>query len=257
MTMQKNIYQLLFVFLLLSHCSLAQKTDSVKSISYVSGAVSVTNNGISIVPSFSLGKPAVAFNLAVGKNRFSFEPDLRFSLAGKPWSFLFWGRYKLVARERLRVNTGAHLGLNFKTSVIPINGDTSEVTVERRYLAAELSPKYLLTKNISVGIYYLFSHGLDAGTIQYTNFITLNANFSNIRITNQFALYLTPAFYYLKLDQQDGFYFTASMTLARKNFPISLSSIINKTIQSDITGNKNFTWNVSLAYSFYKKFTRI
>ena len=255
--MQKNTALLVFVLLLLAHFSFSQKADSTKSITHFSGSVSVTNNGISIVPSFSLGKPAAIFNLSMGKNRFSFEPDLRFSLSGKPWSFLFWGRYKLVTNDKFQMNAGAHLGLNFKTSVLPINGDSSEVTVVRRYLAGELFPRYLLTKNISVGIYYLYSHGIDEGTIKNTNFLTLNTNFSNIKLSNQFFMRVNPQFYYLKLDAEDGFYFTSSFTLAKKNFPLYVSAIINKAIDTDITGSKNFVWNASLVYSFNKKYVKL
>jgi hypothetical protein len=255
--MQKNTVLLVVIFLLLAHFSFSQKVDSTKSISYFSGAVGVTNNGISIVPSFSLDKPAVQFNLSMGKNRFSFEPDIRFSLAGKPWSMLFWGRYKLVTNDKFKLNTGAHLGLNFRTSALPINGDSSEATVTRRYLAGELAPNYFLTKNISTGIYYLYSHGLDAGTIGNTHFITFNTNFSNIKLTDQFFIRFNPQFYYLKLDAQDGFYFTSTLTVAKKNFPLSVSSTINKIINTNITGSKNFVWNVSLVYSFSKKYIKI
>ena len=255
--MQKNTILLVFIFLLLSHFSFSQKTDSTKSIGYFSGAVSVTNNGISIVPSFSLGKPAVIFNLSLRKSRFSFEPDIRFSLAGKPWSMLFWGRYKLVTTEKFQMNIGTHLGLNFQTSVLPINGDSGEVTVTRRYLAGELFPRYSLTKNISVGIYYLYSHGLDVGTIGNTHFITFNTNFSNIKLSDQFFISLNPQLYYLKLDAQDGFYFTSTLTVAKKNFPFSVSSTINKEINSTITGSRNFLWNVSLVYAFNKKYVKI
>jgi hypothetical protein len=255
--MQKNTVLLVFVLLMLAHLSFSQKTDSTKSIRYFSGAVGVTNNGISIVPSFSLDKPAVQFNLSLGKNRFSFEPDIRFSLAGKPWSMLFWGRYKLVTNDKFKMNTGVHLGLNFRTSVLPISGDSSETTVTRRYLAGDLAPNYFLTKNISVGIYYLYSHGLDAGTIGNTHFITFNTNFSNIKITDQFFIKINPQLYYLKLDAQDGFYFTSSFTVAKKNFPLSVSAIINKEINSNITGSKNLIWNASLVYSFNKKYVKL
>ncbi len=245
------------IFLLFAHSSFSQKNDSTKSIAHFSGSVSVTNNGISIVPSFSLGKPAAIFMLSMGKNRFSFDPDLRFSLAGKPWSFLFWGRYKLVATDKFKMNTGAHLGLNFKTSVIPINGDSSETTVTRRYLAGELSPNYILSKNLSIGFYYLYSHGLDAGTIGNTHFITFNTNYSNIKITDQFFLNINPQLYYLKLDQQNGLYFTSSLTVAKKKFPLAVSAIINKEIKSNIAGSKDFLWNVSLVYAFNKKYVKI
>ena len=255
--MQKNTAILVFVFLHLTHFSFSQKTDSTKNLPYISGAVSVTNNGISIVPSFSLGEPAVQFNLLMGKNRLSFEPDIRFSLAGKPWSMLFWGRYKVVTSNKFNLNVGTHLGLNFKTSVLPINGDSSTTTVVRRYLATELFPRYSLTKNISVGIYYLYSHGLDAGTIGNTHYITFNTNFSNIKITDQFFINVNPQLYYLKLDAQDGFYFTSTFTVAKKNFPLSVSSTINKEINSNITGSKNLLWNVSLVYSFNKRYLKL
>jgi hypothetical protein len=34
-----------------------------------------------------------------------------------------------------------------------------------------------------------------------------------------------------KLDAEDGFYFTSAFTLAKANFPLSVSAIINKTIE--------------------------
>lgn len=256
----KSIAQKTFLFFLLlhfTHFAFAQKTDSTKNTGYFSGAIAVTNNGISIVPSFSLEKPAAQFNLALGKKRLSFEPDIRFSLAGKPWSMLFWGRYKLVTGNKFNMNIGEHLGLNFKTSPQLINGDSSTTTVTRRYLATELYPRYSLTKNISIGIYYLYSHGLDAGTIGNTHFLTLNTNFSHIKISDQFFLRFNPQFYYLKLDSRDGYYFTSTLTVAKKNFPFSVSSTINKKINSNIIGSKSLLWNVSLVYSFNKKYVQL
>ncbi|HRI20884.1 MAG TPA: hypothetical protein PLA68_08010 [Panacibacter sp.] len=245
-----------FAFLMLTYFSFSQKTDSTKSPVNFRGDISVTNNGISIVPSFSLGKPAVQFILAAGKKRLSFEPDIRFSLSGKPWAMLFWGRYKVVSSNKFNMNVGSHLGLNYITSPQLINGDSSTATVTRRYLATEIFPRYSLTKNISAGIYYLYSHGLDAGTIGNTHFITLNTNFTHIKITDQFYFNFNPQLYYLKLDAQDGYFFTSTLTVAKKNFPLSVSSTINKKINSNITGSKNLIWNVSLIYSFNNTYVK-
>lgn len=77
---------LLFIALLL--ISAPQTLKAQQSSVNVAGTVSVTNNGISIVPALSLDKPATIFNLSVG-NRFRFEPEFRFSMEGEPWSFLF------------------------------------------------------------------------------------------------------------------------------------------------------------------------
>jgi hypothetical protein len=231
----------------------AQKTDSTKNHFNLSGAASVTNNGISLIPNFSLNKPAAVFNASAGKNRFSFDPELAFSLEGKPWYFLFWLRYKVANSGRFKLTAGTHLGLNFKKAFMPIGNDTAEVRVADRYIVAELSPNYAVTKNISVGLYYLYSRGLDPGANKQTHFVTLNANFSHIALSKNWFIRLTPQIYYLDLDQGDGFYFSTIATLARRNFPVTISSIINKAIRTDITG-KDFVWNLSLAYSFAKKY---
>jgi hypothetical protein len=230
----------------------AQQTDSSKNVFNLSGAASVTNNGISLIPNFSLNKPAAVFNVSAGKNRFSFDPELAFSLEGKPWYFLFWLRYKVANAGRFKFTAGTHLGLNFKKAFMPAGNDSAEVRVVDRYLVAELAPNYSIANNISVGLYYLYSRGLDPGANKQTHFVTINANFSHIPLSKSWFIRFTPQFYYLDLDQGDGFYFSAMTTLARKNFPVTISSVINKAIRTDIAG-KNLVWNLSLAYSFSKK----
>ena len=105
--------------------------------------MSVTNNGISLIPTFSLGKPAVIFDMSVGGRKLSFEPQFRFSMEGKPWSFLFWWRYKLINTNRLRMSIGAHPALNFRTLSVTINGEVDEIMETRRFLAGELAPNYV------------------------------------------------------------------------------------------------------------------
>lgn len=246
----------LLVFSLFTQSVFSQKTDSAKNSTHFSGSVSVTNNGISLVPTFSLGKPAAIFMFSVGKGRLSFEPDLRFALEGKPWSLLFWWRYKIVQSGKFRLTAGAHPAINFRTFRLPVNGDTSDVIVARRFLAAELAPNYLLSKNVSVGIYYLFSIGFDATTPKYNHFITLNSHISNIPLPGKLRLNITPQFFYLKQDKRDGFYFTSSATISKMNFPISISSIINKTISGNILGSKIFLWNASITYSFNNNYVK-
>lgn len=255
--MQKNTVLLVFVFLLLAHFSFSQETDSAKSISHLSRTVSVTNNGISIIPTFSLNKAAAVFDMSAGKGRLSFEPYLGFSLEGKPWSFLFWWRYKLKQEGKFKINTGAHYGLAFSSVPVLNNGISTETIIVQRYLAGEFSPSYFLSKNIRVGVYYLYSHGLDSYAIQNTHFLTLNSSFTNIKLTNQFFLNFTPQFYYLNLDGVDGFYFTSVLNLAKKNFPLSVSYQMNKIIKTDITASPNFVWNISVVYSFNKKYLKL
>jgi hypothetical protein len=250
--MQRKVSLLLFFFSI-AYLSFSQKNDSAKNIGYLSAAASLTNNGISLIPSFSLSKPAAIFNMSTGNSRFSFDPELAFSLEAKPWYFLFWFRYKIKSTGKFRMSAGTHLGLNFKTAVLPANMDSTEVKVVDRYLVAELAPAYSITKNISVGMYYLHSRGLDPGANQMLNFVTLNASFSNIKFSDQLFMRITPQVYYLNLDDGDGLYLTSAFTFAKRNFPISVSSVINKVIQTDIPG-KDFVWNIALTYSFDKKY---
>jgi len=139
---------------------------------------------------------------------------MRFSLEGKPWSFLFWSRYRIKANKFL-LTLGAHPAVNFRTQIS--HTDSSEMIVARRFLAGELAPNYSISKNISVGIYYLCSRGFDTGTPENTHFVTLNAGFRNIRLGNQLVAQVIPQFYYLKQDALDGFYFTSTFALAKKN----------------------------------------
>jgi hypothetical protein len=251
----KSLVQFILILSLLGlhQYSLAQNTDNKSVASNLGGAVTVTNNGISFIPTFSLGKPAVIFDMVVG-HKLTFEPQFRFSLEGKPWSFLFWWRYKVLRTDKFFFNTGAHLGLAYKTIDVSVNGKTKDVQTVNRYLAGEFSPNYQLAKNISIGMYYLYSRGIDPDATRNTHFLTLNANLSDIKLSGQYFVQFVPQVYYLRMNQYDGYYFTSSLTLAKRNSPFSISGMFNKIIQTDISASKNFVWNVSIVYRFNKKY---
>lgn len=240
---------LLIALLHLTYCSFAQENNATKNPIQFSGAVLVTNNGISVIPTFTLEKPAMIFDFAVRKKRFSFEPQLRFAIEdAKPWSFLFWMRYKAIQSEKFSLGMGIHPAYLFSNTSAIVNGVSKDVITVRRFIAGELAPNYSLSKNISIGVYYLYSHGL-SNTPRNTNYVALNSNFSNIKLSDAFYMKVAPQIYYLKLDEIDGFYTTATFTLAKRDFPFTIASIVNKKIQSNIPSD-DFVWNVSLSY-FY------
>ena len=247
--MKTNSSILLFCFLGLACTSFAQTSDSTKRSSVLSGSIGVTNNGISLIPSFSLEKPAALFNMSWQKGRFSFDPELTFSLEGKPWYQLYWFRYKLVSTTKFQLGAGTHLGLNFRSKFLPPIGES---IITERYLVGELSPTYSIAKHTSVGLYYLHGRGFDIGTTQALHFIGLNTTFSDINLAKNLLLSLTPQVYYLKAYGPEGVYFTSTFSLKMKNVPISLRSTMNKVIQTKIPGSKDFLWNLVLSYSFQK-----
>lgn len=252
--MKINSIWFLFALSTFAQISFAQKADSIRVANNFSGAVTVTTKGISTVPNLTLGKPAAIFDLSMGKRNLTFEPQLRFALEGKPWSFLFWWRYKLIKTEKVRINIGAHPALSFKTRTTTIDGVTTQNMVVYRYLAGELSPSYLLSKNISIGTYWLYSRGIEKEITRNTNLLAVRSNFSNIKISKQFFMGFYPQIYYLKMDKNDGFYLNSSLTLAKSNFPVSLSAMFNKRVKSYIPADNDFIWNVSLRYSFNKEY---
>lgn len=144
---------------------------------------------------------------------------------------------------------GAHPSYVFRTVSINNNGTPVNINRADRYAAMDLTPSYFVSKNTSVGIYYLYSHGLDKTSVGNTHFLTLNAAFTHIKLPGQFYAKFNPQLYYLTQDGKDGFYFTHSLTLASEKFPLSVQTIMNKVIRTDI-GGKNFVWNMSLIYSF-------
>lgn len=257
--MKNNLFKsalLFFVLFNLSNFTFSQKTDSTKAVSHFGGAVTVTNNGISLIPSFTLDKPAVTFDLTMGRRRLSFEPEFQFALEGKPWGFFFWWRYKLVNNSRFFVRIGAHPALAFSTMSVLTNGESKETIIAQRYLAGEFSPNYFLTRNVSIGIYYLYAYGIDNENVRNTNLLMFNMNFANIKLSDQYFISFIPQFYYLRINNNNGFNVTSSLILARKNFPVTLSGFINKSIKSDIPGNKDFIWNLSLIYSFNSNYVK-
>lgn len=259
----KAIVNTMQLILLTSVCILlfseghAQPGDSTRPAKHFGGSIAATNNGISLLPTFSLNKPAGLVVMNMGK-RFTFDPEFRFALDGKPWSFIFWWRYKLVQKGRFRVTVGAHPGFLFRRSnALTSSGRTVNIITTERYLAAEVVPNFSVTKNTSIGCYYLRSGGFEESPVKKTHFVTINANFNKISLYRSYYLKFNPHIYYLKMDDSDGYYMTSTFTLAKTNFPLSIQSIMNKTIETNIPGSKDFLWNVSLIYSFGKQYRAI
>jgi hypothetical protein len=247
----------LFVLLGLTHVSFSQNNDSTKAVSRFGGTVTVTNKGISTIPNLTLGKPAAIFEMIAGKGKLSFEPQFRFALEGKPWSFLFWWRYQLLNNDKFQIKLGAHPAIAFKTVTISTEEGTQEIIKAQRYLAGDIYPSYSVARNISIGLYDLYSYCLEENVVKNTNLLAIRCNFSNIRLTDQFFMRLNTQIYYLVMDADDGYYFNATLTLARKNFPLTVSSLINKTIRTEIPLGEDFLWNVSLIYTFNNNYTKL
>ena len=238
----------ILVPLLLATQAVAQQADNTARRTHVAGAVTITTKGISLIPAFSLGKPAGIVDVAITDGALSFEPQFRFGLNGKPWSFIFWGRYRPLRGGKLRLGVGAHPSVLFRTITDSTSGVPRETIVVTRYLAGEVNPSYSLAKNLSVGVYYLYSHGVDQEAVQNTHFLSARANLTNVPISGQVFLQFAPQLYYLNMDGRDGWYGNAAVTLGSRTLPLAVSAMVNKTIRTRITVGEDLLWNVSLIY---------
>lgn len=245
----------LVVFLLISHCLSAQNTDSTQTPSFFRGQITATNNGVSLIPSFSLGKPAILFDMNIGKGRLSFDPMIRFGMNGKPWTFVFWWRYKLIQQKKFSLGIGAHPSVVFRDVSVVENGVTKDFMSAQRYFAWEASPTYVVNKNLNFGLYYLGSHGLTKDIVQYTTFIAFRSNF-NIPLSQKVTLNMIPQLYYLKMDNNKGTYVNATVNVFSKKIPISVNAVVSKALKTEIAG-KDFLWSVGLVYNINNSYRRL
>jgi hypothetical protein len=250
-----NKFILVSYFVSISLLSFAQKTDSTQAPNFFTGQITATNNGISLIPSFSLGKPAILFDLSIGKKRLSFDPMLRFAMNGKPWAFVFWWRYKMFDNKKFKMSVGAHPSVVFREVSIINNGITKDYLTAQRYFAWEATPTYFPHKKIGFGFNYLGSKGLTKDIVQHTTFLAFKAIMPSISLSKSINLSLIPQVFYLKMDKNEGTYVSGIVGVSKRNFPISISSIMSKKIKSAIAGN-DFVWNLQLNYNINNKYFR-
>jgi hypothetical protein len=247
---KRNLQTALLVILILCFTEAGFSQGGSTDKLDLSGTISVMNDGISTVPSLALGKPAMIYNLSVGK-RFRFEPELRFSMEGKPWSFLFWFRYDVVKNDKFSFRIGAHPAYSFRTVPALINNsEQSEDVIEaRRFLAGDLNTSYAVNERLDIGVYYLGAHGFESSVPDYTHFLSFYSSIPNISLFSDLYLNLRPQFYYLRIDEIDGFYASTNIALGVGELPVTVSTTINKVIDTKIE-NTDPLWNISLNYSF-------
>jgi hypothetical protein len=246
---QQRFFLLIFASFFVFTSLIAQEQAPAKPTGQFGGVITATNNGVSIIPSFTLGRPALLFDLSLSGERFSFDPMLRFGMDGKPWSFVFWGRFKAIKDKPFTLTVGAHPAFIFAERIVKVNGQEKTMFVSQRFLAMEVAPMYKFSNRFSLGLYYLRGHGFNPIPPDNSNFLALNAVVSNIPVGGDFNLRVNPQLFYLKVDDTSGTYFTSNFTVTKPGFPIGFQGLFNQKIKSTIPGD-DFIWNVGLLYLF-------
>ena len=233
----------------------AQKGDSTKArINNFGAAVTIQSKGISTIPNLTLGKPAAVFDLKVGR-KLTFEPQFRFSLEGKPWAMVFWWRYYGSIGRKFTVTLHANHSLSYKTiTSFTSDGTPQELIRTTRYLVGAVSPNYQVNKYVGIGAYLFYNYGVEKFIARNTLMLSFRPVISNIPVSKNITARFGPEIYHLKMDDKNGLFLNTTLSVSKRNFPISFSALVNKAIKSDIPSDYTFLWNVGVSYSFNKKY---
>ena len=215
-----------------------------------SGSVGITNNGFSIIPTFSLNSPAFIANLAWKRKRFSFEPDIRLVPKLNKGGLIWWLRYKVVDKKKFSLRVGAHPAFSLIRKPVTDNGVDREITEVLRFFAFEAVPSYTVNKYLGFSAMYLEGHGLQNHGPQITRVLFLNTNITDLKLGEKLKLGLFPSVFFLNTDGYRGDYLTFTASVSHCQWPIYLQSTINQTFKSNVPGNKEFMWNVLMGWKF-------
>lgn len=258
--MFRRIYKPMFLFLIVVYSQMLYGQDETPDkVYHFNGNISLTNNGFSFIPTFSLGEPASIVDLSVGGKRFSFEPQFRFELKGfKPWSFIAIWRYDVIQREKTRLRLGVHFpAFSYIKKMVEIDGVMTEIVFTQRWITPELIFSQKLSDKINIGTYYIHGFGLESeGQVHNTNFISLRMGF-NIPFAKKWYFKWNPEVYFLTMDDLGGFFAAQYLAIGHKKVPVFLSSVMNVSLEKDNEiPAKDFNWNISINYAFKLEFTK-
>ena len=239
-----------FVCLMLSFQQIAAQKDSSKHKPSLSGVVILMSNGISQIPAYSLGRPAVSAFFNFTLKRFSYEPDINYGLDGRPWGMGNTFMYLVIDKEKLKLKSGLALGLAFSYPEVLQNGRMVKINKSERYLIAKFIPSYIFSEKTSVNLIYWNAHNLEAESIKLINFLSVALSISNISASSRVYCSVSPQIFYLNVDGDDGVFFSPVATIGIKNFPLYLSSQVNTTLFTNMSPDPGFKWNIALNYNF-------
>jgi hypothetical protein len=237
--------------------SAQEKDSTVAKVSNFTGAVTIQSKGISTIPNLTLGKPAAVFDMKLGR-KLTFEPQFRFSLDGKPWAIVFWWRYYATISNKFKVTLHTNYSFSYKTITSYSSvGTPQDLIRTTRYLVGAIAPNYQFNKYIGVGLYLFYNRGIEKFITRNTYMVSFRPSISNIPITKNIGARLNPEIYYLKMDNKDGVYLNTTLLMSKKNFPLSISALINKPLRSNIVSEYDFLWNVGVIYTFNKNYSEV
>jgi hypothetical protein len=242
----KKLPSLLIILFIFSISWAQESTDSTRTKKLKATAmVSLNSNGIAYVPAFSLDKPAVIGTLSLVKGRFSYDPQLSYSLELRPWIIDNWFHYKLVDRPVFEFKAGTVISSFF--SVYETEGEV--VHQAQKYLAVEFVSTYKFSRMSSLSFTYLLDRGQDPGTMQ-GHFFNLQADKSEIKLGKKGLLAARLQLFYIDYNyNNDGLFTAGYISASLRNIPFALFAQAILPLSSNMDPSPEFKWNVGFSYT--------
>lgn len=219
--------------------------DSMKVPFRFLGNITVTNNGISPIPAFALGEPALMVRLSAYKKQFSYDPNMAWSLNGRPWYINNWLHYKFIDKPKFEFRSGINANLYFS----PCTTAEVNITKVQRLGMFELAVTYEPSSKGSVGLLFWYSKGFDRGTLS-GHLIDLFA-IRSFTIGDKLLFNIMSQFFYMdNTGKMDGLLISGKFILSYTKTHISLFTQETQALLSNMEPFPGFTWNVGVSWSY-------
>ena len=229
----------------------AQEKDTVRASFKFSGTINVNTNGISPIPAFSLEKPAIQGFLSLRKNRFSFDPEIAFSVKGVPWFLNTCFRYKWVEKPKFQFRTGLIWGVGYSHPEIMQDGALQTIAKAERFFWLELLPRYVISEKLALSSLTYIGYNFEPGSVKRIDYFSIIGQVTKVRFSKKIYFNFFPQLFYLNIDgASDGYFVAGVFGIGHSKIPLVLSTQINQTLTTNLSPDPGFKWNVGLSYSF-------
>ena len=236
---------LINLIFLLTIAKVYPQTDSSRHKLKASATVTLNSNGISSIPAFSLGDPAITASIILAKGRFSYEPVLAYGFDLKPWYIDNWINFKIIDRPKFTLMTGFNASAFFTQRTI---SDTSLLQVQR-YFALAFTGLFKIAPNTTLTTAYWSDNGQDGGIKGH--FVNLACEKTNMRLGDKSRLAAMLQIFYINYEgNNDGLFITPRISWSILNFPLSVFFLGTQPITSNIEPFPDFQWNIGVGYNF-------
>lgn len=223
-----------------------ESNDTTRTRLHATCTVTINTNGISTIPAFSLGEPAIMSFITLSKGRFSYDPVLAYGMDMRPWFIDNWLHYRIVDRESFILRTGVNFSVFFSDLKLP----DKDVLQGERYWALELAGIYKISSRTILTLMYWNDRGQDQGTIS-GHFFSLTGEYNEMKIGRAINLSAALQVFYIDYDgNNDGLFLSPRISSSVKSIPLALFFQATQPLVTNISPDPGFEFNIGLQYTF-------